>query len=132
MFVYMMGAFTPKRIAFIKVGVTSDIAGRMKTLQTGQAFEIRLIYAWQAKGRMHAFDQEAAVHEQFRRERVRGEWYRHYMIRKLHAYIEKRMGAAAIVADNSRGARGHIKAMHPTETADLRMLANLRRNGLAA
>ena len=54
------------------------------------------------------------------------------MIRKLHAYIEKRMGAATIVADNSRGARGHIKAPHPTEVADMRMLANLRRNGLAA
>jgi hypothetical protein len=130
MFLYMVGAFTHKRIAFIKVGVTNDIAERIRQLQTGQAFEVRLIAAWRAKSRMHAFDKEAEVHRKFGKFRVRGEWYRDHMIRRLRRYIEEMMGAPPCeIGDNSKAARNRNAGLPEWAGNDLRVLGWLRNNG---
>lgn len=130
MFVYMIGAFSPKRLVSIKVGVTKDVAKRIKQIQTGQALEVRLIAAWKAKGRLHAFDVEASVHRQFGKQRVRGEWYRDYMIRRLRGYLESALGEAAVNGQNSGAARRRERTVPEHAIHDLRVTSWLRSNGL--
>lgn len=130
MFVYMIGAFTPKKLAFLKVGVTKDVNKRIKAIQTGQGLEVRLICAWQAKGRLHAFDVEAATLREFGRDRMYGEWFRAHAIRKIRAYLTARMGREpTVVGHNSNAARRAERTIPLSVQHDLKVMAWMRANG---
>lgn len=67
---------------FIKIGVARDAAGRMKSLQTASARDLRLLGTIPG-GR----DVELRLHERFAGERVRGEWFKPSP--RLLAYISR-------------------------------------------
>lgn len=54
----------------IKIGTSADPWQRLKTLQTANASELRVIAAWRV-----LFFEEQDIHETFARFRLRGEWF---------------------------------------------------------
>lgn len=58
-----------------KIGVTRNISGnkRLKTLQTGNAAELRLVHSIHYQ---YPFRLEKLLHQHFQDKRVNGEWFR--------------------------------------------------------
>jgi predicted GIY-YIG superfamily endonuclease len=59
----------------IKIGVAVNVARRMATMQTGNAFELKLLATIKCKSRDEAYILEKQLHEKFKRQRIRGEWF---------------------------------------------------------
>lgn len=55
-----------------KIGITSDIDKRIKSLQTGNAFEIKLEYL---EERLNPEKAEKFLHKYFWKHRLKGEWF---------------------------------------------------------
>lgn len=58
----------------IKIGVTRNIAGRLKALQVGQAYEVKLECLWDVPAET-AHKAEACAHRFLAKHPVRGEWF---------------------------------------------------------
>ena len=59
----------------IKIGVARSVESRLKTLQTGNHLELRLVTAIKCRDRVDAYNKEAQFHKMFERKRIRGEWF---------------------------------------------------------
>ena len=59
----------------IKVGVARNVERRMATMQTGNAFELKLMACIRCVSRNDAYNLEAKIHNKFKRQRIRGEWF---------------------------------------------------------
>jgi len=59
----------------VKIGVTSNIEDRLKKLQTGSPYKLRVISKIIAKDKSHALYIEKSLHEQLSKYRLSGEWF---------------------------------------------------------
>lgn len=70
--VYVVGAGAGEPV---KIGIASDVAGRLLQLQTGSSRRLR-IYFYRSANYEHAATIERWTHEQFAHARVAGEWFK--------------------------------------------------------
>lgn len=92
-YVYVIG---PRYLRPVKIGVTTNLEKRLKSIQTGNPEQLSVLWATEG-GR----DLEHALHEQFAAERQAGEWF----------LFEDRDPLAAIVA--AAGSRGRSLGSGP-------------------
>lgn len=59
----------------VKVGISSNPKSRIRSLQTGSPFPIRLLITVAAESRDHATHIESAIHAAFEDTRLSGEWF---------------------------------------------------------
>lgn len=67
-----------------KIGVTKDIERRIKTLQTGNAHEIKLEYI---EERNQPYKIERYLHRVFDKHRIKGEWFEGISLRDIRVQI---------------------------------------------
>ena len=63
------------RYGATKIGVARNIAKRLDALQTANPRELELVVAIPFDNRMQALSVEKKLHHQFRKFRIRGEWF---------------------------------------------------------
>ena len=59
----------------IKIGVADDIRKRLLALQTGNAEELNLVFAFKVDTKNAALRLEKELHSLFKQHRVSGEWF---------------------------------------------------------
>ena len=59
----------------VKVGITADLFGRIRSLQTGCPFKLRLLYASPATDRANALEHEQIFRDVYAEQRLEGEWF---------------------------------------------------------
>ena len=59
----------------VKIGVSSDPIERMKTMQTGNPENLKLIAELICKSKKHAYEIEYKLHKRFKWAKKRGEWF---------------------------------------------------------
>ena len=59
----------------IKIGMARNVARRMATMQTGNAFELNLLASLKCTSRGDAQILEKQIHKRFKSQRIRGEWF---------------------------------------------------------
>jgi hypothetical protein len=74
MYVYFLTAFGENPL--IKIGKANDPVERMKALQTGSPFKLKMLGSVKCKSELHALQVERPAHDIFRKQRRRGEWFR--------------------------------------------------------
>lgn len=72
MFVYFVRAGNR---GAIKIGIASNIERRMATMQTGNAFQLKLLATIPCDSRLEAENTEKKIHKFFSKQRIRGEWF---------------------------------------------------------
>jgi hypothetical protein len=90
----------------IKIGVTRNVDGRLKALQVGQAYEVKLECLWDVPAKT-AHKAEACAHRFLARHRVRGEWFAATLddVREIeHQVFRRAYGGAEFVPDDFDGA----------------------------
>ena len=68
----------------VKIGVSNDVEGRLKSLQTGSAYKLHLIESFDAG--VEALKHESYIHELYDEYRKMGEWFtfdRHFFTQKV-------------------------------------------------
>jgi hypothetical protein len=72
--VYFVKAFgKPPRM---KIGKAADVEQRIRELQTGCPYELKLMATIKCRSDQHAFQVERLAHEFFKEFRTRGEWFK--------------------------------------------------------
>lgn len=87
MYVYFIRTMkSPRRV---KVGKAKHPEQRLKTLQTGNPVELKLIGKIRCQSDKHALEIEKLFHQKFKKYRIRGEWFKHadYLISQLYEFI---------------------------------------------
>ena len=80
-YVYFIGELSSIRLRnnqkyrAIKIGLTSDINKRMDQLQTGNSCELVIIALIKCQSRKHSEHIESSIHNRFKHQRIRGEWF---------------------------------------------------------
>ena len=59
----------------IKIGVAVNVERRMAALQTGNAFELKLLATIKCRSKEEAYILEKQLHAKFERQKIRGEWF---------------------------------------------------------
>ncbi len=59
----------------IKIGVAINVSRRLKELQTGNPYKLKILDIYECKSRSHAYDLEARLHKTFKKKRMEGEWF---------------------------------------------------------
>jgi len=70
-FVYVIAAPS----GAVKIGVASNIANRLNSIQTGNHEQLTVAYAFQCATVADAYALEGKLHAHFASERIRGEWF---------------------------------------------------------
>ena len=116
--VYLIGAYLPgsKKPRMVKIGRAKDVERRLKTLQTSQALELRLIAKWPASA-AQAHHVESRAHARFAPARIRGEWFQPH----VHAIVDY---VNSVLTAPCPGAADEIEAQR---VADLDLLSVARK-----
>jgi hypothetical protein len=61
----------------VKIGKAKDPDGRMEYLQTGCPFNLKLLGSLPCRSEEHSREIEKALHNMFRRDHHRGEWFKY-------------------------------------------------------
>jgi len=69
--------------AFIKIGYTHDVDRRIKAMQTGCPYKLKLYCKLPCESRSDAIALEAYLHEEFKKYRHSGEWFLYEGIKKI-------------------------------------------------
>lgn len=75
----------------IKVGVTMDIDERLRSLQTANPYELKVLASICCKSKRHAFELEQDIHVKLKRYRVRGEWFSHEIEKEIPKILARDM-----------------------------------------
>ena len=67
----------------VKIGVANNIEKRLDAMQTGNHKELVILYKIPMNSREHAFSTEKRIHSQFRKQNIRGEWFRSRVLSKI-------------------------------------------------
>lgn len=59
----------------VKIGVTGDLAGRLRKLQTAHYQEVHLLFTVECQSREHALEIEAGLHRFYGKFHIRNEWF---------------------------------------------------------
>jgi len=60
----------------VKIGVTGDIVGRLRKLQTAHYQEVHLLFTVECQSREHALEIEKGLHSFYSKCRIRSEWFK--------------------------------------------------------
>ena len=71
---------------WVKIGISTSITGRLKEMRQLNPHECRIV-GWEPMASGKAFERELALHEQFKGQRHRGEWFR--LTPELAAHIKE-------------------------------------------
>lgn len=71
MYIYVIG----REEGPVKVGITSNLKGRLCQIQTGCYFKAEILHAEPMLDRSHALHHEAAFHDVYAEKRLVGEWF---------------------------------------------------------
>lgn len=81
---------------YYKVGISDNPKLRLKTLQGGCPFQLKLVKKISYKWREDAFFAEAWIHQSLKDEKIRGEWYElkyfEQMVWNKYKTIKKKRG----------------------------------------
>lgn len=72
-FIYVIGKADGARP--VKIGISQIPRARLKTLQTGCPFKLRLLHLRKCRNRDHALEHEKSFHHIYRAKRLQGEWF---------------------------------------------------------
>ena len=70
----------------VKLGHTSNIGARIKSIQTGQADRVELKWTLSCEGRVDAKNKERKLHRFCRDRHIRGEWFAPDVLERLEAF----------------------------------------------
>ncbi len=70
--VYVIGSMER---GWVKIGFTSDLRQRFRTLQHGVSFELQRLASWKVKDIGEALKLEKLAHARVANKHIRGEWY---------------------------------------------------------
>ena len=59
----------------IKIGMARNVERRLATMQTGNAFELKIMACICCESKRDALILEKRLHSKFKRQRIRGEWF---------------------------------------------------------
>ena len=59
----------------IKIGKTCNIERRIAEMQTGNAYLLELLFCFECRSESHAAYVEKTLHNFFRKQKIRGEWF---------------------------------------------------------
>jgi hypothetical protein len=59
----------------VKVGITTNLIARLRSMQTGCPFKLQLLYAMPAENRDNALWHERIFHDVYAEHRLEGEWF---------------------------------------------------------
>lgn len=59
----------------IKIGKANNVYFRLCELQTGNPYKLRILLSVQLPSEEHAYQLEQALHRQFQKDRMEGEWF---------------------------------------------------------
>jgi hypothetical protein len=68
--------FIQKNSGAVKIGVSSDLESRIKTLQTGNSEQLKIIAKLPFTSRKQAYDFEKFLHKKFEKHKLSGEWFK--------------------------------------------------------
>lgn len=88
MHVYFIEAIC--RPPLVKIGISSNVRGRMNTLQTSMPFELKLIGCVPHSSVHAARQAEIRLHKKLKRRRIQGEWFR--LTPKTREFITELVG----------------------------------------
>lgn len=71
-YLYLIQCKANQFFTHYKIGIANDVQTRLATLQTGNPFELELIECY---GFENAEIVERAIHQAFKKQRIRGEWF---------------------------------------------------------
>ena len=87
MFVYLIKCLN--KDGFIKIGVARNVQSRLDTMQTGCPYKLELLASIKCVSRGQAYGIERSLHILFKRDKVRGEWFRKVSMKKAHEALGK-------------------------------------------
>jgi len=73
---YCLFCLDGNSVAYVKVGISSQVYDRIRTLKTGLIFEMKTVLHTQIGGKELAGHIERRIHQAFRHRKTRGEWFR--------------------------------------------------------
>lgn len=87
MFVYFIQCGHEKNPP-IKVGVAKNIERRIKSMQTGNPFELKLLCFIECANAKEAYNLEGFIHSELKNRKIRGEWFATCM-RRVNKIVSK-------------------------------------------
>lgn len=75
-FVYFIQVFGERELQLFKIGSAFNVAARIAEMQIGSPVKLRLIGTVECKNGFLARRLEKRLHETYRKQRRRGEWFR--------------------------------------------------------
>lgn len=87
MYVYMIRCIN--RDNYVKIGVARNVESRLETLQTSSPYRLEVLASIRCNGRRHAYDLEKRLHWLFRKQRIRGEWFKKVDMKRASDYIKR-------------------------------------------
>lgn len=88
-----------ERQSVVKIGVANKPLRRLKTFQTANHEELRILRVIKVPNRDIAFQLESALHKKFKKYHVRGEWFR--LTKTLLHFIETYQETKVSLVDQS-------------------------------
>ena len=87
MFVYFIQCGHDKKPP-VKVGVARNIERRLKALQTGNPYELKVLCFIKCANSLEAYNLESFIHSELKNRKVRGEWFATCM-RRINKIVNK-------------------------------------------
>lgn len=74
-YVYAIGAIRNDRIESVKIGVAGEPLKRLATLQTGNHYKLRILFAFDTERADWVYEFEKSLHTTLARYKMTGEWF---------------------------------------------------------
>lgn len=100
--IYVIGAYSERRLEAFKIGVAKDPEDRLTVLQTGNHCRLRLMCAWRIGAAKQALKLEALTHASFSDDCLIGEWFDPRVIEPAMAWLHRESQGAQIVSGELR------------------------------
>jgi predicted GIY-YIG superfamily endonuclease len=100
MYVYMIRCCN--KDGFIKIGVAKNIAKRLENLQIGCPYPLKLIASIRCESVKHAYSMESNLHGLFKKQRIRGEWFRKVNFKKANEIFHNKIENESVTPFSSR------------------------------
>ena len=85
--VYFVQCCDKKR--YVKIGVARNVKSRIKTLQTGNPYKLKVLSVIKCSGQKEAYALEARLHKFFKKNHFNGEWFKKVDMKRAEAYFQR-------------------------------------------
>lgn len=97
----------------IKIGKANDVWFRLKELQTGNPYKLRILLTIGMRSEYEAFDLEQRLHEKFRTSRMEGEWFHEHDIIQFLSDVEVEVDHYRFLGRGTNFYKEHYYATQP-------------------